>query len=89
MHTQAVGSRRQVMNGTAHHTAGGLVKKDLKVNPTTGEIVSKDKSKSEKKNPWIAAVQKAKKALQIPKKSMAFPSKGSKLYKEAQKIYSK
>lgn len=89
MHTQAVGSRRQVMNGTAHHTAGGLAKKDLKINPKTGEIVSKDKSKSEKVNPWIAAVKKAKKALKIPKNEMAFPSKGSELYKEAKKIYSK
>jgi hypothetical protein len=77
------------MNGTAHHTAGGLLKKDLKVNPVTGEIVSKAKSKSEKKNPWIAAVQKAKKSLNIPENDMAFPSKGSKLYKEAKKIYSK
>ena len=89
MHAQAIGSRRQVMNGTAHHPTGGLVKKDLKLNPKSGEIVSREKSKGEKKNPWIAAVQKAKKSLKIPKKEMAFPTKGSELYKEAKKILSK
>ena len=52
-----------MMNGTAHHTAGGLTKKDLKMNPKTGEIVSKAKAKGEKKNPWIQAVSKARKEL--------------------------
>ena len=82
-HTQAVGSRAQVMNGTAHHTSGGLAKKDLKRNPKTGEIVSKEKAKGAKANPWIKAVTKAKKELGIPKKEMAFPTKGSELYKTA------
>ena len=82
-HTQAIGSRAQVMNGTAHHTTGGLVKKDLKRNPKTGEIVSKAKAKGAKKNPWIAAVDNAKKELGIPKGEMAFPKKGSELYKTA------
>jgi len=85
-HTQAIGSRAQVMNGTAHHTAGGLVKKDLKRNPKTGEIVSKDKAKGAKKNPWIKAVVKAKKELGIPKSEMAFPKKGSELYKTAKAL---
>jgi hypothetical protein len=86
-HTQAVGSRAQVMNGTAHHTSGGLTKKDLKY--SGGEIVSKDKSKSEKKNPWIEAVKKAKKSLGIPKTEFALVTKGSELYKRAKQIYSK
>lgn len=68
MHVQAVGSRRQVMNGTAHHTSGGLVKKDLKINPKSGEIVSREKSKGEKKNPWIVAVQKAKRSWASPRR---------------------
>lgn len=63
MHERTVGSRAQVLNGTAHHTTGGLTKKDLKMNPKTGEIVSKHKAKSEKKNPWIQAVSKARKEL--------------------------
>ena len=74
------------MNGTAHHTSGGLMKKDLKRNPKTGEIVSKDKHKDGKKNPWIKAVSKAKKELGIPKGEMAFPKKGSELYKTAKSL---
>jgi DVNP family len=41
MHT--VGSRAQVMHGTAVKTAGGLTKKDLKYNKN-GRIVSRKKS---------------------------------------------
>ena len=73
------------MHGTAHHTAGGLTKGDLKYKD--GEIVSKDKSKSEKKNPWIEAVKKAKKSLGIPKAEFAMPKKGTELYKLAKKIH--
>jgi hypothetical protein len=85
--TQAVGSRAQVMSGTAHHTSGGLTKKDLKY--SNGEIVSKGKSKAEKKNPWIEAVQAAKKSLRIPKTEFTLVTKGSELYKRAKEIYSK
>jgi hypothetical protein len=42
-HHRAVGSRVQVVNGTAHHTPGGLTKKDLKYNKY-GRIVSAKKS---------------------------------------------
>lgn len=42
------GSRRQVFNGTAEHTTGGLIKKDLMKNKH-GEIVSKKASKAAKK----------------------------------------
>jgi len=42
-HKHAVGSRVQVVNGTAHHTPGGLTKKDLKYNKY-GRIVSVRKS---------------------------------------------
>lgn len=42
-HKHAVGSRVQVVNGTAHHTSGGLTKKDLKYNKY-GRIVSARKS---------------------------------------------
>ena len=47
-HVQAIGSRAQVMHGTAHHTSGGLTKKDLKMNKW-GRIVSKAKSAKAKK----------------------------------------
>lgn len=58
-----VESRAVVMHG-AGRTAGGLTKGDLKYNKK-GEIVSKEKSKQAKANPWIKAVQKAKKDLGI------------------------
>ena len=44
---RAVGSRAQVMHGTAHHTKGGLTKKNLKYNKY-GKIVSARKSASAK-----------------------------------------
>ena len=44
-----VGSRAQVMHGTAHHTSGGLTKKDLKMNKW-GRIVSRKKSMKAKKD---------------------------------------
>lgn len=43
------GSRRQVWNGTAFRTSGGLTKKDLKFNKDTGRIVSKKVSAMSKK----------------------------------------
>lgn len=48
MHIQAVGSRAQVMHGTADHTSGGLKKGDLKMNKW-GRIVSRKKSMKAKK----------------------------------------
>ena len=47
-HVARVGSRAQVMHGTAHHTPGGLTKKALKVNKY-GRIVSVRKSALAKK----------------------------------------
>lgn len=44
-----IGSRAQVMHGTAHHTSGGLTKKDLKMNKW-GRIVSRAKSAKAKKD---------------------------------------
>lgn len=44
-----IGSRAQVMHGTAHHTSGGLTKKDLKMNKW-GRIVSRKKSMKAKKD---------------------------------------
>jgi hypothetical protein len=44
----AIGSRAQVMHGTADHTSGGLTKGDLKYNKA-GRIVSRKKSMKAKK----------------------------------------
>jgi hypothetical protein len=49
MPEQAVGSRAQVMHGTADHTSGGLKKGDLKMNKW-GRIVSRKKSMKAKKD---------------------------------------
>ena len=43
-----IGSRAQVMHGTAYKTSGGLTKDDLMMNKH-GRIVSKDKHKTAKK----------------------------------------
>ena len=48
MEIMRVGSRRQVLNGTALETAGGLKRKDLKLNKW-GRIVSKARSNKAKK----------------------------------------
>jgi len=80
-----VGSRAQVYHGNATQTSGGLKKKDLKIVKKTGEIVSKAKSKDEKKNPWIQAVAKAKKALGIK----GFALVQGPLLAKAREIYSK
>lgn len=47
-HVPAIGSRAAVMHGNAHHTSGGLTKKDLKYNKH-GRIVSVKKSAKAKK----------------------------------------
>jgi hypothetical protein len=77
------GSRAQVYHGNATVTSGGLKKSDLKM--VKGEIVSKAKSKDEKKNPWIKAVAKAKKELGIK----GFALIQGKLLERAHKIYKK
>lgn len=80
-----VGSRAQVLHGVATETSGGLKKKDLKLNKESGEIVSKDKVKGSKKNPWIAAVAKARKELKIE----GFKLLEGKFLEVARKIYAK
>lgn len=45
---RSVGTRAEVMHGTAHHTSGGLTKKDLKYNKR-GRIVSRRASEAGKK----------------------------------------
>lgn len=47
-HKVRVGSRRMVWHGTAHHTPGGLTKKDIMLNKW-GRLVSRKKSAKAKK----------------------------------------
>ena len=80
-----VGTRAQVYHGNATETTGGLTKKDLKKDRKSGELVSKAKSKDAKTNPWIKAVQKAKKELGIK----GFALVQGPLLTRARAIYSK
>lgn len=82
---KSVGSRAEVLHGTAAKTPGGLTKKDLKMHKKTGEIVSKTKAKSEKKNPWIKAVAQARKELGIK----GFALLQGPLLRRAREIYEK
>jgi len=67
-HKLTIGSRAQVMHGTAHHTSGGLTKADLKQKPD-GRIVSRKAS---------AAGQKALQRLKASgKMAKPFTKKGS------------
>merc|ERR1712167_320300 len=64
-------------------TKGGLTASSLTKN-RTGRIVSKKKSALGKKNTWMIAVQKARKALKI--KGFVAVKKGSELYKKAKEF---
>ena len=85
-----VGSRAQVMSGTADKTAGGLEKSDLTYKD--GHIISKAQQAAAKSNPgltmWRKAVDKAKTKLKIPKTGQFVPITG-KLSTEAHKQFAK
>lgn len=71
------GSRAQVWHGTAHHTSGGLTKKDLVMNKA-GRIVSKKKHATAKKsNPLKSRGLYAKKGTFGPNKTGKKSSKKS------------
>lgn len=92
---KSVGTKLDVWKGHAEKTAGGLKKGDLK-QAKDGSIVSRDKSSSEKKNPWIKASQKAYKELKSDgtikegdKVLLNQGSKGKEWYERAKEIYEK
>ena len=93
--TTTAGQHRQVFEGRASKTSGGLTKSGLKKSKS-GKIVSKRKSNLGKKiarknglaeyaNDWRASVQEACK--KHNKGKYKIPRKGTKLYKAAKKIY--
>lgn len=86
---KAIGTRAEVIHGTAHHTTGGLVRKDLKVSKSSGEVVSKKKAKAGTKNPWSAATEIARKDLGLKDKMvlMNVGKDGKALYKRTKEIY--
>jgi hypothetical protein len=80
-----VGSKSQVFKGTAKHTSGGLTKNDIsRISKGKSEVtgntlyryVSKLKRQQGKQNPWIKAVQKAKKHLGFTHEFIAPRKKG-------------
>ena len=72
-----------VFRGTKEKTTGGMTKSDL-IKNKYGKIVSKKASAKGKKNAWMIAVQKARKALKI--KGFVAIKKGSELYKKAKEF---
>merc|ERR1719160_790953 len=76
--------KRMAFAGKIMKTKSGLSKADL-VKSKSGKIVSKKKSAKGKTNPWIAAVNAARKALGT--KGFAKIKKGSPLYAKAKSLY--
>lgn len=83
-----IGTKREVFQGKARTTAGGLTKGDIKRNSikridgsTTYRYVSRVKSELGKKNPWIAAVMRARKVTG----DTGMIQKGTKTYELARK----
>merc|ERR1719265_1066997 len=78
------GANRAVWSGKITASKGGLKKSSL-MKSKSGKIVSAKKSALGKKNKWIAAVNKARKALGV--KGFVVIKKGSALYKKAKSLY--
>merc|ERR1711904_147751 len=72
--------KRYAFAGKLSKTRSGLTKADL-VKNKNGKIVSKKMSLRAQKSPWIAAVQKARKALGL--KGFQVIKKGTPLYSKA------
>merc|ERR1719157_538690 len=79
---------RHAFAGKISKTASGLTKSDL-VKNKMGKIVSKKASLRAKKNnsfgPWLVAVKKARKALNL--KGFVAIKKGSPFYKKAKEFF--
>merc|ERR1719453_3035014 len=73
-----------VFRGTKEKTVGGMTAAALTKNKH-GKVVSKKRSAFGKKNLWIAAVTKARKALGI--KGFCAVKKGTPLYTKAKELY--
>merc|ERR1712072_544020 len=77
-------AKAMVLRGSKGKTIGGLTAKDLTKNKS-GKFVSKKRSAKGKKSPWIAAVQKARKALKIT--GFCALKKGTPFYLKAKEFY--
>merc|ERR1712046_535593 len=72
-----------VFRGSKAKTIGGLTASSLTKNKH-GRVVSKKQSAQGKKNTWMIAVQKARKALKL--KGFVAVKKGTELYKKAKEF---
>merc|ERR1711937_639718 len=72
-----------VFRGSKAKTVGGLAASSLTKNKH-GRVVSKKRSANSKKNTWMIAVQKARKALKIT--GFVAVKKGTELYKKAKEF---
>merc|ERR1712078_204372 len=72
-----------VFRGSKEKTTGGMTASSLTKNKH-GWVVSKKRSALSKKNTWMIAVQKARKALKI--KGFVAVKKGTELYKKAKEF---
>merc|ERR1711943_160576 len=72
-----------VFRGSKEKTVGGMTASSLTKNKS-GRVVSKKRSAMGKKNSWMIAVQKARKALKIT--GFVPIKKGSELYKKAKEF---
>jgi hypothetical protein len=84
----SIGTKRQVVNGTAEKTTGGLTKKDIKVVTKNGQrkYVSKTKHENGKRNLWIESCNRARKILGLEHEFVLL-KKSSELYKVAREYY--
>ena len=80
-----IGTRREVMNGSAVMTNGGLTKKKLVL--SHGRIRTRAGISKGKKNEWAMAMKKARSQLKV--KGFVPMKKGSALYKQTMKNYKK
>jgi hypothetical protein len=79
-------AKRHVFAGKTAHTSSGLAKGDLAKNKR-GKVISKKASARASKNPWIAAVLAARKALHIG--GFCAIKKGTPLYAKAKALFYK
>jgi len=95
MHDMAEGSRRQVMNGTAHHTAGDCCKSDLMKKKTSAGVryVSKAAHMATLHNPkamaWIKVCADYRKKHKSKDGIVLMPKKGTAEHRKMVAAYRK
>lgn len=81
--SKVIGSMRDVYNGKATHTSGGLTKSNIFFDEKSGTYKSKQKSNAAKGNPWSEAVGEWMR----DNPGKLIPKKGTAGYNAIKKIY--